>query len=340
MYNPIYESVNVLASDREASTYGLEARKIIAVLEDVNSPITAKYKETLYKEVLDKAHINFGDIPKSQGDITKYSGYPTMTATIKAIRQLAEDAHSKEVVRYCDTISKAVSTIADLSATYGMGFSTKTEYVALEYNVYVYTCVEATTALLNNFIEYTRSVDAVSLPEIKNTKLRADKFYFDQLEKFNKIQDQMGIEYRNMLENMCQKGKNQLIGTSTLIGVATVSAVALAIVPVTRELIYQIYNIRVNLSEALDMQAKFLEMNSDALQYKETIDPVKRKKIAGKQKNIAKTLRAWADKFRVSSAKSITSSKKEIEKDNKRLSLDSLRSDVDNSDLSDSMMFV
>lgn len=339
MYNPIYESVDILVSDTNASDYGRQAADIIAVLEDVNSPMTAKYKELLYNEVLGKAHINFGDIPKSKGNIRNYSGYSTMCDTIAAIYELAKDQHNETVISYCETVKKAIDNLAQLSSTYERAFAAKAEYPALEYNVYTYTCVEATTALLNSFVEFIRTPEGAQMPELKNTKMRADAFYFEQLKKFNAIQDKMGIEYRQMLENMCEKGRQQLVGTSTMIGVATVSAVALSIIPITRELIYQIYNARLNVADALDTQAKFLEMNADALKYKETIDPKKRREIAKKQTSMVSKLRSLSDKIRVKSAKSISDTKREIAKDNKKLSLDSLKDDVNNSALDD-LLFV
>lgn len=338
MYNPIYESVNILVPDVDSSDYGYQAKEVLSVLEDANSPLTAKYKEKLYEEILNKARIDFDDIPKSQGNIRNYAGYGTMTQTIEAIRKMAEDAKNKYVIENCDIVSKAIDNIANLSNSYQNGFTTRTEYVALEYNVYVYTCVQATTALLNNFVDYIRTPGMKDMPELKNTKLRADKFYFDQLKKFNLVQDQMGIEYRQMLDTMCTKGRNNLVGTSTLIGIGTVSAVALAIVPVTRELIYQIYALRVRASEALERQANFLELNAESIKYKDELDPIKRKNISEKQKKLVGLLRKFSDKMKVSSAKSIVNSKKEIQDANKKLSLDDLRKEVSNSSIEDMML--
>lgn len=332
MYNPLYEAVNVIVEDVNSVSYGRESAEVLSVLENVNSPQTAKYKELLYNEILEKAHIDFDDIPKSQGDITKYSGYHTMIQTISTIKKMAQDEKNKDVEEYCDTVQKAIDNIRELSGSYRMGFTTRTEYVALEYNVFTCTCVEATTALLNNYIDYLRVPGETMMPKLKNTKIKKDAFYFEMLRKYNKVQEIMGIEYRQMLEHLCntKNDKNQFIGTSTAVGVAAVSAAILSILPITRALITQIYTIRVDLSKELEYQAKFLELNSEAVK-RSAMDSAQKDKVVKKQENLVKTLRRWADKLRVKSASSIDKSQREIASKNKKISLDSLRDDVSNS---------
>lgn len=332
MYQPIYESVKVLVNDVNSPSYGRESKEIKAILEDGNSPITRKYHETLYKSVLDKAHIDFGGIPKSAGNIRSYVGYPGMCETLTCIQKLAEEDHAMDIIKYVKIVQDAIRYIEQLSSTFQKGFTTKTEYVALEYNIYVYTCVEATTALINTFVEYIKSPDQkVMKIELKNTKLRADEFYFTQLNKFNKIQDTMGIDYRKMLEGMCTKGKENFLGTAEIIGVATVAAVAASIVPITRELIFQLYKFRGKLSDHLETQAHFLEMNKACIESNDAFTEEKKHKILSKQSLIAKKLMKLSDAIRVKSAKSILDSKKELEKDNKMLTIDNLRDEVSNS---------
>ena len=114
--------------------------------------------------------------------------------------------------------------------------------------------------------------------KLKDTKLRADAFYFEQLKKFNAAQDKLGIEYRKMLENMCNN-KNNFIGTATAVGLTTVIVAALSIVPITREAIYQIYNFRGKLSKNLEMQARFLELNKACIDNNDLMTLDKKEKV-------------------------------------------------------------
>ena len=333
MYNPIYESVKVLATEEPGSTsYTKESSKILSVLEDANSPVTRKYQEKMYKAVMNKAHIDFGDIPKSQGNIRNYSGYNTMIDTLDAIKSLALEAHSKDALACVAIVTKALDTIADLSSTYQKGFTTKTEYVALEYNTYVYFCVEATTALIYSFIDVMKDPETRGYQiKLKDTKLRADAFYFEQLKKFNAAQDKLGIEYRKMLESLCEKGKNNMIGIAEVIGGGTIAAASLAIIPISREILYQIYKFRGKISENLEVQAHFLELNKTVIENNDLMDEAKKKKVEDKQANLSKSMLKLSDAIRVKSSKSIMDSKRELASDNKRMSIDSLRDEVSNS---------
>lgn len=335
MYNPLYESVKVLATGEVGSMrYIQESSDILAVLEDANSPVTRKFQEKMFKSVIDKAHIDFGDIPKSQGNIRKYSGYNSMIETLDVMKRLATESGSKDVMTCVAIVTKAIDNIAELSSTYEKGFTTRTEYVALEYNTYVYFCVEATTALIYSFVDIMRSPESRGFElKIKNTKLRADAFYFDQLKKFNAANDKLGIEYRKMLEAMCDKGKNNLIGIAEIVGVGAIAAASLAIVPISREILYQIYKFRGKLSENLEIQSKFLELNKTCIENNEMMDEAKKKKVADRQAKLAKKLMQLSDAVRVKSSKSIMDSKRELSSDNKRLSIDSIKDEISNSPL-------
>ena len=332
-YNIYRDSIDILATDVNGPSYVKESSEIRLVLEDVNSPVTRKYQEKLYKSVMDKAHVDFGDIPASKGNIKNYKGYPTMCQTLDVIEKLAQEDKAPMVEVYIKTVKDAIRNIENLSSTYEKGFTSKTEYVAMEYDTYVYFCVEATTALIYSFVDVVKTPNKRTMDmKIKNTKLRADDFYFEQLKKFNKVQSSMGIEYRKMLENMCNKGRNNFIGAEA-IGVAAVMMAAMAIIPVTREIIYQIYSFRGKLSTNLEMQAHFLELNKTCVENNEILTEDKKIKVLAKQEKLAKRLIKLADEIRVKSAKSVMDSKRELAKDNKRLSIDSIKDEISNSPL-------
>ena len=326
MYNLYTESLLVLRDGINSDEY------VQTILEDANSPVTRKYQEKLYESIINKSHIDFDDIPKSNGNIRNYSGYNSMVETLDVIANLAIENKANNVIEYVDIVKTAIHNIEELSSTYEKGFNTKTKYVAMEYDTYVYLCVEATTALIYSFVEVVKNPSKRVLDmTIKNTKMRADEFYFNQLKTFNAVQRTKGIDYRKMLEEMCKSGKENFLGTAEVVGLATIMAVAMSIVPLTRECIYQIYSLRGKLSENLDMQAAFLELNKTCIEGNDAITEEKKKKIIDKQSKQVQRMRRLADKLRVKSAKSIVDSQKEIGKDNKDITVDSIRKDISDS---------
>lgn len=331
LYDPYYESVQILKSDNSLS----EKDQIRTILEDANSPVTRKYQEKMYKSVLNKAHIDFDDIPKSAGNIRNYSGYNTMVDTLDALKHLAEEEKAKNVLDYISILEEAIKNIAELSSTYEKGFATKTEYVALEYDTYVFFCVEATTALIYSFVDVMKDPGRQTMDmKIKNTKLRSDEFYFEQLKKFNRVQRSMGIDYRKMLETLCNKGKENFIGLTEVVGAATLITVATAIVPITREVISQIYNFRGKLSSSLEIQANFLEFNRTCVENNELMTADKKKKVLEKQEKLAKRMMKLSDEIRVKSSKSIMDSKKDLGKEDKMMTIDTIKDEISNSPFS------
>ena len=333
-HNPYYNATMILLESVSVDrrNFGYEIDKIQTILEDANSPITTKYKEKLYKSVLDKGHIDFGSIPLSKGNIREYIGYRNMVDTLDVIVGLGM-AEKSNVVKYANIILEAIKNIESLTPVFEKGFASKCEYVMLEYNTYVYTCVEATTTLIYEFVEYVKRPDKTTYQiALKDTKLRANLFYFNQLNSFNNVNKNMHINYRKMLEGMIAHGKNNFSGVE-LIGIAAVSMVALAIVPITRELIYHFYNLRANLSNELEVQANFLEMNKTCIESNDAFTEDKKKKILVKQENLRKKLLKLSDMLRIKEAKASKESKRDIEKDNALLTVNGLRDDISNSPL-------
>lgn len=308
---------------------------ILAVLEDANSPITREYREKLYQSVIDKSHIDFGDIPKSKGDIKAYSGYEAMTQTLNTLLKFANDQNSKELKSYINTIMVSIQNIERLKSLYQKGFSTNNDYVIIDYNTFVFTCVEATTSLLYNFIDFVKTPSSPSYNIVlKNTKYRADLFYIEQLEKFNRVNN--NSNYSKFLSTTINSGKENFFGVddAMIIGIGAVTAIALSIVPVTRSLIYNFKELKRRLSESTALMAYYLEMNKSVVEANAEIKPDKKKKIIAKQEKLRTTLLKISNKMRISSVKAEEMSKKTLSNDNKVISMDSLKDDVDNSDYS------
>ena len=200
----------------------------------------------------------------------------------------------------------------------------KNEYVMLEYNTFVYTCIQATSTLLYEFVDYMKRPDMTSVTiTLKNTKYRANTFYIDQLAKYNAVNKKM--QYAKYLEGMLSNGKDNFVGAYTAIGVTAVIAVALAIIPVMRELIYQFYNIRTNISDALAQQAYFLELNKACVEANSAFSKEKKADILMKQEKAKNMCLRLSEKLRVTHAKSMSAGEAAIRNDSKYLTLDNIK---------------
>ena len=323
-YDLFMEASQILAE----SDNSVKLEDVRAVLEDTQSPITNKYIENLYSQVISKNHIDFDDIPNSKGDITKYSGYQSMIDTLNIAKSIAEAEKVKDVNNAVDIALTAITNVRNLGDLYGAGFKNKNNYVMTEYNMFVYCCVEAVSSILSEFVEFAKgiSMDTYQI-KLRNTKYRANLFYIEQLDKFNKI-NAVG-NYRNYLQSVLNKDQNNFIG-ATGVGIATVAiTVLLAVLPVTRALVYQGYKMRTKLSDALALQAYFLELNKTCIESNSSFDAKKKEKILRKQESIRTLFLRLSDKLKVDVARSVRDSAIERKKDNATLTLGDTRKQID-----------
>lgn len=329
-FTPYIDAAFILSESDQLSSADL--RKYTAMFEDVNSPITNKYVEKLYESVISKKHVDFGDIPNSAGRITQYSGYPSVQETVNTIRQLALDQKSDKVIGFADVVIRAIDNMNKLSDVFEKGFRLKCEYVQLEYCTYVYTIVQATSALLYSFVDYIKRPNSDKIDiSIKNNTKSADLFYFQQLKKFNNICNDMN--YRAFLEGIINKGREQFIGTDTAIGLAVVTSVALAIVPLTRSLIYQFYNLRSKLSDYLAQQAYFLELNKANVQMNTEFDKNKKENIIKRQEMLKNNLMKLSDKLRVVNKNANGGASRELKTDNSMMTVDRIKREISSAPL-------
>lgn len=339
--DPLKESMFILAGGDERTFTSMESARL--TLEDATSPVRNNYIESLYKSVLDRKHVDFDDIPNSQGDIRKYKGYQTMKDTLTTLKNLATSQSAKNVIEMVNVVEQTIKLLEAHADCYEAGFKAKNEYIVLEYNTYVYTCVEATSSLLYMFVDYIRKPETKSLtPVLKNSQTKADAFHLDQLRRFNSVVTKMN--YRSFLEGLIKPAdKNNFIGlaaaagaaalTDQTLGVVAIAAVALAIVPITRELIFQFYNARAKVSDALEQQAYFLEMNKAAVEANVTLKPEKKIKVLQNQEKVRNLFLKLSSKLRVQNITATRKAKAELDKENKGLKMDKIKQDVIDSPL-------
>lgn len=325
-YDFLYEAASILAESDDTVT--LEDARL--VLEDTESPVRNRYLEKLYTQVINKGHINFDKIPDSKGRISNYVGYPTMKDTLLTLKSLATAGSLKDANQYIDTVLNAIQNLESLADLYEEGFRTNNEYVILEYNTFVFLCVEATSSLLSQFVEFVKSVESSTWTiKLRNSKYKANAFYLDQLTKFNNIV--ASSNYRTYLGSMLSKGKDNFIGATAVGAIAVGATVLVSIIPVTRSTVYFVLKARTKISDALALQAYFLELNKSCVEANSAFDQAKKDQILKKQEKLRALFVRLSDKLKVDSARASKESLSDLKKDNATLTLGDTKSEINNS---------
>lgn len=316
-------------ADGGEPTY-LDCTEALSILEDAQSPLTTRLVEKMYLEVIEKGHIDFDDIPVSAGDIKAYKGYPVMMETLGNIMQKAQQDNNKDAMNYATIITTAIHHIEGLGQYYKEGFSKKTPLVMAEYNLFVLCCVQATSAILSQYVEIVKGFrDGTYSMRIRNTKYAPNAFYFQQLDKFNKTVET--TNYPTYLKTAMEAEENQFIG-ATAVGVVAVALAILAVViPLLRSLVYHFYALRTKLSDACALQATYLEFNKTCLEANQMMDQTKREKVIRKQEAVKRLFERMSEKLRVDMVSAGKKTKTDLEKEDKKFKKSVIQNDVDTS---------
>lgn len=322
------DATNILCEGTKDSFHSIQV-----MLEDATSPVTKTFKEKLFQSIIDRSHVDFGDIPKSKGDITRYSGYTSMLDCLASLVKVAEEERSKELSAGVNTVQTAIENIRSLKSVYTKAFATKVDIGIIDYNTYVLTCVEATTSLISNYIDFIKTPSSNYVMELKNTKFRANALFLEQLEKFNKVN--LNGSYAKYMSTVVNKGQeNMFLDTAMIAGAAFITTIALSIIPVTRELIYLYNESKRKLSEVFVLQAYYLEMNKTALEYNTTIKDDKKKKIIEKQDKLRKKFIYLSEKLRIADVKADEAAKRKLDDDNRGMTRGDIEDEISDSDIS------
>lgn len=311
----ITDAVNILC---ESVGTAEEKHEIRLMLEDTNSPVAKKYVEKLYDSVISKGHIDFDDIPTSRGDIDNYKRLPQMLDVINSIKALATETNNTDVLSMAQTLSDAIDSIRRLKKYYTLGYQKHNEYVTVEYNSYVFAIIQATSAILYDYVEYLKNPEDQTMKiTLKNSVMRPNKFYYEQIVKYNRIASK--TEYAKFLEQAVNGDRENFLGSTAgfmAIGIAAVVAAALAIIPVTRELVYQFYHLRTKVSDCLEQQAYFLEMNKTVVEANNSFTVKKKQDVIRRQEKLRDRLLKISNKLKVNNAMSDMPAKQSLKKDN------------------------
>lgn len=251
--------------------------------------------------------MNYDAIEMTNGDITKLKEYPILKNTIKALEELNRQngSHCKEI----NDITLALSNIEALKNDFELAFKTNSKTVKLFYCNLVVAVICSTSFMVATYIELIKnqltndynvvmkdlkSQNAYNILFIKNLAQFNTKYSSGEIQKFL---------------TMSLKKKGLAIPELTL----GVTVIAFVIVPLLRELIYQYYNCRLELSDYFKAQSEFLTMHQNHL--------LVGSKEAKRQAAMAEKFNRLADKvsvdMKVSSKKAIS----EITSENRTLNV-------------------
>lgn len=264
--------------------------------------------------------IDFGDIERSRGDITKIKFDKSLNECLSTLEEMHIATNNLPAV---EIIINARSNMLKMKNQFEYAFRSKNNCAIMIYNTIYYAIMEATSYLIASSINIVKEEEKET--ELSVTYIESkDNLLVNSLIKFNKCVENGDISKFIKASGDYINGKevqNESISDfaakhltkknlTIVLGVAAIAYMATHILPMIREIIYWIYKCRHKLSESAKMQAEFLEANIEVLKQRDGSA-----KIIARQARWARFFKSIANKFSLDVEKTDSDAEVDIKHD-------------------------
>ena len=245
--------------------------------------------------------MDYAEIAKSAGDIEKLQGYENLVQSIFYLKEIERKTKNIKVPQIY-TAELAIHNVEKYKRDFEQGFRTNNEIIMLLYNNIVVAIIVTVSYIISNYLDFIRNpTNNTFLCYISN---KGDKHINDilcikNLENFNKLESSGDLQrfFNNATQNNMYK--NSLLGIEDVMIIGAIGiGIAVAIIPLLQEIVYQVFACRIGIADYLAEQALFVELNKSQLDL--TINEKnKRKVVKNRQSKIVDTLNKISNKINV-----------------------------------------
>lgn len=271
--------------------------------------------QQLYGTILARKDCDFGDIPDSKGDITKCKYMKSTEESLDVLQELMVKNHVPTMD--VEEIKLAIANIRKYRGSFELAFQLKQDYLILFYNTIVMATIDATSMLIADYMNYLLGPEQSRYDSAKPIDKGRGHLSLENLQRFNN-EVKVG-HFETMVNALLDSQRKNFTGTGIVITGVVITALV-SVVPLTRELIYFYYKTRVRLSDYMDMQADFLELNKLGVQASSK-SAKQKADILKKQEKIILKLRRESDKLKINDEDIGVLAKKQVADDNRGFSL-------------------
>lgn len=301
-------------SDRETFKY-------LSTIEEADqNKVMLALTSKLYDHLVDKIDdIDFGDIPKSRGDITKLPNYSKVVDCINIIKEILATSHQD--LEPALILENAVKNLVEYKDVFVRGYQLNMELPMVVYNTMVLSIYSGISIMISSCIEFIKSPDgtgfdiALDKVQLKKTK---DSLLFRDLKVMNSSFDRGDLP--KALESVLRQNTKNFTGAEVVFAGA-VLGIILNIIPILRELTYFFYYSRTKVADYFDAQSALLQMNAYNLAARATSEDKDVKEIQTKQLKIAEKFKKIANVLSIKKSKAEVATEKDTKEFEKKLKI-------------------
>lgn len=299
-------------------------RETLAALRTINESeqrsISYAVAEKLYDNVAGKAklaNLDFTEITKTKGDITKLDGFDELNETIKLLDNAQGKLHLKG--KAINVVATAMKNLIDKRNIFKSAFRTGNSILMDTYKFGAMAVIASTSLITISLTDYFIKPDhsgtiSISIVGVHLSKQDTREYtLLDQnpliinLEKFNKMCETNGLEE---VEKALAKVKRSNFGGVEIAAGAVVAVIVLYnLVDILRELVYYFLFAKASVSEYFYANSVALEINANKIK-------ATNKDAADTQESFANSFRHIAEKLKVDDKEAVSKSAKALKHDN------------------------
>ena len=323
VYGDRVHSIVMEASDAEDQKYMRSMNK-----QDVHQ-INANLLQKLYESIMKRNTYDFGEIPKSEGDLEKLKCYKPTMECLDILEDLLKKNRITEPA--VSEVRLAISNLMMLKPYFVEGFKLKEEWIIVVYNTTVMAVIDAVTMLIAEYMNYIVGPIKEPFKLTGKTDKSRGIVSLDSLRTFNGLVKDNTIQ--NTLIATLHQGKNNFIGSISVPVVAATTVCGLVVITYfIRQLILFFYQSRVKMTEYLEMESSFLEANKLSVEASK-LPPDKKQRVLAKQEKVILKMRRMADRLKINMEDAGIAAKSADKKESSQWTLKSIEKDIANKKL-------
>lgn len=310
-------------------------RVIMATVdEDDQSLVLQSLTDKLYDIIISKsAEIDYGEIPKTKGDIDQLSNIDKIEDCLNTIREIL--IGYKQDTDPVDEVAMCISNIRDRTSEFKKCYMGGIGFGVFTYQTIVLAVIASTSLLISGSIEFIKnpssetyqlSLDKAGYAKSKNSLLLTN------LKEFNKICKDKSFD--KALNASIEASAKHFLGTSTLVTLsiaAAVSVILFNLLPILRELTYFFFYTRTRISDWFNVQADLLDISAENIENGDSSTIDKPKEVIKRQRAIADRFRKVADFVMVDARETEIKANRELVNDKKKLKADDVMDTIPDS---------
>ena len=270
----------------------------------------------LYDKIVEKCDdIDYGEIPKTKGDIRKLPKYESMKECIALMHDILKEYNQD--TGPVDELSVAFANIESRKDLFERAYRYNAELPIAMYCNVTLGIITGISYMIATCIEFIKDPGAenfrIALDKMAYAKTK-DHLIYNTLKSFNK--SCATKEFDRAMEAILKASTKNFAAGAVLGGIAiSVLGIILVLIPVLRELIFLFYYTRVKISDFFDIQADLLQMNAYSIEANTTLSPTERKKVMAKQLKYVEQFRKISNSVAIEVKKAEVASDKEKKSD-------------------------